>query len=77
VTRLWPQSPDRLDLATHVQLDQHGYDQMSGLFLHGGSAVGVEQRRRYHAHTQFDGGPATDVMACLFSTSGWDRPTDR
>jgi hypothetical protein len=75
MTRLWPEPPDRLDLTTHVQLDERGFDQLANLFLDAGGAVGLEPGRRHHAHTHFDGGPATDLMACLFGTCGWDRTT--
>lgn len=77
VTRLWPQPPGRLDLDEHVRLDERGAEQMSHLFLIGGGAVGLEPGRRYHAHTHFDGGPAIDLMACLFGTCDWDGPGDR
>ena len=76
VTRLWPQPPGRLDLDKHVQLDERGFEQMSHLFRDAGGSVGLEPGRRYHSHTRFDGGPAIDLMACLFGTCDWDSPVD-
>jgi hypothetical protein len=75
-TRLWRQPPGRLDLGEHAQLAERGFEQMADLFLDAGGAVGLEPGRRYHAHTHFDGGPATDLMACLFGTCGWDGPAN-
>jgi hypothetical protein len=49
-----------LDLGTHVRLDSRGRDQLANLFLNAGLVVGVEPGRRYHGHTNYEDGVATE-----------------
>ena len=49
ITRLWPEPPTELDLATHLVLDPNAYSAPGRVFVRGAGGVGLQPGERLSA----------------------------